>query len=272
MSDEAEEFELSGEVPDPLHRAYEELIGKVGAFPELGMQAAAVRELMEGLKAQEVVWCLDQLLRAALLGQRNSLEAILAMAWWLIEMRVADDYERIKELFITAHHEGREAVVDMFRDVPPHRELAEGRRLPEVRLPLTREVTLGERRTLASGPNRRILERLLMDPSPLVIGKLLDNPQIQLRDIQVIASRRPTKPELLRILVCHRKWYGRQDVRDAVVRNPFNDTGLSLKLLPTLRLKSLRDIAYSSDLHPLVHESARRLVRLREERTAPWRV
>lgn len=259
-------------IPDPLQVTYGELLQKVESLREPVMQSAAIGNLLNTLAPEEAVWCLDQLLRGALWGHPSSLETMMATIWWLIEMRVNDEYEQIKDLFMAAHRAQREGVVDLFREVPAHRALPKGRRLPEVRLPLERDVTLGERRAMASGPKRRILERLLMDPSALVIEKLLDNPQIQLQDVLQICSRRPTTPDLLLTVVRHRRWYGRMAVRDAVVRNPFNDTGLSLKLLATIRLKTLRDIAFSSDLHELVHQSAQRLVRLREERTAPWRV
>lgn len=271
MSDEAgtvgEEM-----VPDELHRAYQGLLRKVEGFSEPAMQRGAVRELMDSLDGEQAAWCLDQLIRAVLWGHPTSLEAILATTSWLIEMRVNDDYEQIKTLFMAAHEAGRDAVVDLVREAPAHRSLPKGRGLPEVKLPLARDVTLGERRMMASGSKRRILERLLMDPSPLVLEKLLDNPQIQLQDVVVVGARRPTTPDLLRTLVRHRRWFGRYQVREAVVRNPYCQTGLVLKLLPTMRLKSLREIAYAGDLHPLVHDSARRLVRLREERTAPWRI
>ena len=160
----------------------------------------------------------------------------------------------------------------MLRDAPPHRALPKGKRLPEVRLPLDRDVTLGERRTMASGPNRQLLERLIFDPSPLVIAKLLYNPHIRLQEVLQIASRRPTTVEILQEVALSEKWYRRHQVREAICLNPFTATGVALKLLPTLRLRSLRMLARAEDLHPLIAESARLLVELREQRTAPWRV
>ncbi len=267
-----EVLEIDYDVPDPLADAYQELLATVERLPEMPMQSAAVRGLMQGLELGEQVWCLDQLLRGALWGRTGASEALMAALWWLIEMRREDEYETIKGFFETAFETRRASVLDLFREVPPHQALADGQRLPEVRLPLERDVTLGERRSMAAGPKRTILDRLLMDPEPLVIRKLLNNPHLRIRDIKVIASRRPTTPELLQEVVYHPKWFRRFGAREAVVRNPYSDTGLSLKLLPTLGIKVLRRIAFSGDLHPLIHEAAKRLVKLREERTAPWRV
>lgn len=263
---------IDAKVPDPLHDTYEELLERVAGLPELPMRAALLKSKLEGLEPEETVWCLDQLLRASLWGHPGATEAILATAWWLIELRREDDYDLLKTLFQTAHNGERSAVVDLFRDVPPHRSLADGQKLPEVRLPMDRDVTLGERRSLASGPKRKVLERLLLDPDPLVIRKLLDNPAIRLQDVQIVVTRRPTTPALLRTVVEHPRWFRRYGAREAVVRNPYCDTGLALKLLPTMRIKTLRRLKFSGDLHPLITESAKRLVKLREERTAPWRV
>ena len=264
--------EATAQVPDPLVSAYEGLLHKVQALPELPMQATLVKREVEKLPAKEQVWFLDQLLRSALWGHQGGMETMQAAVWWLMQMRRDDEYETIKTFFETAHGAQRQAVVDLFREVPPYRALAEGQDLPEVRLPMDSDVTLGERRAMAAGPKRRILERLLMDPDPLVIAKLLDNPQIRLQDVRVVLTRRPTTPDLVQVVVEHPKWFSRHEVREAAVRNPYTDTGLALKLLPTLGIKTLRRVRYSGDLHELVQESAKRLVTLREERTAPWRV
>lgn len=266
------ELQLDLEVPDPLYEQYGKLLQSVHRLPELKMQAATLGRMLDGLAVDEQVWCLDQLLRGALWGREGAAETMLAAVWWLIEMRRNDEYDRIKGLFETAHRSERASVVDLFRDVPPHRSLADGQELPEVRLPMDREVTLGERRSLAAGPKRQLVKRLLMDPDPLVIRKLLDNPQLRLQDVKVMASRRPTTPEILQEVIYHPKWFRRHQARKTVARNPFSATGMALKLLPTLGIKVLRRLKFSGDLHPLIHESAKRLVKLREERTAPWRV
>ena len=265
-------FNVDRQVPDPLVSAYEGLLHKVQALPELPMQSTLVKREIDRLDPEQQVWFLDQLLRSALWGHPGGMETMQAAVWWLLQMRRNDEYETIKTFFETAHRTQRPSVIDLFREVPPYRALAEGQQLPEVRLPMGSEVTLGERRALAAGSKRRLLERLLQDPDPLVIEKLLDNPQIRLQDVRVAITRRPTTPDILQVVMEHPKWFSRHGAREAVVRNPYADTGLALKLLPTLGIKILRRIRYSGDLHELVQESATRLVTLREERTAPWRV
>lgn len=259
-------------VPDALQRNHREMVRLVGSLPELTMRRASIGSALCALPVEEAVWSIDQLIRGALWGDEAALEAMLACSYWLIHVRLEDDYELLKSLFEAAYEADRQAVLSLMRDAPPQRSLAAGRSLPEVRLPMERDTTLGERRAMAGGSNRRMLERLLMEPSPLVISRLLDNPHIRLQDVIVIASRRPTTPDLLEEVALNAKWFRRHDVREALALNPFVATGLALKILPTLHVATLRLAANGGDLHPIVSESAKRLVLLREERTAPWRV
>lgn len=262
----------AGEVPDPLASAYEAMVRHAVGLPEIPMRAAAIAERLEALAAEEAVWCLDQLIRGALWGDADAMEAMLAASFWLVTVDVDAHYATLKAFFEAAYTSERESVIALLRDAPPVRALASGRRLPEVRLPLDREITLGERRMMAAGQDRRLLERLVMDPSPLVIGKLLANPHTRTRDVLVIAARRPTTPDLLWEVARHPAWWRRLEVREALARNPFGNTGMALKVLPTLPLKMLRQVAGSGELHELVQGFAALLVKLREERTAPWRV
>lgn len=260
-------------VPDPLYSSYRRLLDQMAGVPELPMRAALVERVFDRFDTRQAVWCIDQIVRAALWGKQGAKEAVMATVWWLMDLRRDDEYEAIKGYYEEAHRSKRTSVLDLFREVPPHRALGAGQELPEVRLPKDKdEITLGERRAMAAGPNRRLLERLVMDPDPLVIRKLLNNPHLQLEDVLELASRRPTTPGILVEVATNRRWFRRYEARVAVARNPYADTGLGLKLLPTLGIKTLRRIKFSGDLHELIQESADRLVTLREEKTAPWRV
>jgi hypothetical protein len=257
---------------DELQERYEALLQIVGNLPELPMKSAAVGGLLDELPDDEAVWCLDQLIRGALWGTEPAMEAMLAASMWLVQCRQQGRFGVFTRYFEAAYIAERKTVISLLRDAPPHQALLKGKRLPEVRLPMERDTTLGERRMLAAGPKRQVLERLLYDPSPLVIGKLLGNPNIRQQDVLLIATRRPTTPDLLLEVAQQHRWFSNVIIREALALNPFGPTGLALKILPTLPIKVLRMIAFSGDLHPLVTEGAKQLVELREERTAPWRV
>lgn len=257
---------------DALLRLYQTSLNHISALPELPMRRAAVGDAIARLDEDEAVWWIDQLMRGALWGRTPEMDAMLACADWLIRLRRDDDYGRIQSLYEAAAAGERESVLMLLRDPPAHRVLRKGARLPEVRLPMERDVTVGERRAMARQQNRQILQRLLLDPSQLVIDKLLENPGVRVQDVLVVATRRPTLPDLLMEVALKPKWLKEHRIREALVQNPYAFTGLALKLLPTLHIHTLRRIRNAGDLHPAVHETAKMLVRLREERTAPWGV
>ena len=251
---------------------YQSSLKAISAIPEFVMKRSALERYIAAQEPEMAAWWIDQLIRGALWGHSAELEAILACSSWLIENEREDRYHTIQSLFEAAHLAERHPVIYMLRSAPPHQALPEGKRLPEVRLPTDRDTTLGKRRHMAALNDQRMLERLMLDPSPLVIEKLISNPRIRLSDVLLVATRRPNTVELQMTLLQHPRWFCEIDVRRAVVQNPFSPTGPVLKLLPTLRFDDLKKLRFAGDLHPAVAEAASIYVDLRERRTAPWGV
>lgn len=265
-----QEDALASPAPDHLVALYDRTIRVVGAFPELQMRRAKLDEVLRALSPEEAVWFIDQLVRGALWGRTAEVDAMLATSSWLIRLRLADEYELLQGLYVAAHETKRDSILSMLRDFPAHQALGPGVRLPDTKLPIPREVSLGEKRTLASGQDRRILERLIHDNNPLVIEKLMRNPLIRIQDVIAMASRRPTLPALLIPIVMSDSWFIETRVRETLVQNPFVPTGIALRVLPTLHATLLRKLRFSGDLHPEIVEKAKLYVSLREQRTAPW--
>jgi hypothetical protein len=257
---------------DELHDAYTANLRRIDRLPELDMRVAALDEALREHTAEEAAWWLDQLMRGALWGRSPEIDAMMACSMWLIRARLDDDYDLIKNIFTAAHADDRKAVIAILRDPPPHKALPAGKRLKEPDLQIDRDVSVGEKRQLARGNNRQMIERLLLDPNPLVIEQLLENPSVRQQDVLMVSTKRPNTPEILLKVALHRRWFNRREIRYSVVMNPYNGTGLSLKLLPTLGIQKLRKVRNSTTLHPTILEAAEMLVELREERTAPWRV
>lgn len=121
----------------------------------------------------------------------------------------------------------------------------------------SRELTLGERRALARKPDRQSLEKLLLDPEPLVIRNMLRNPRLTEEDVLRIASRRPCRADVLAEIAASQRWVCRPRVQLALVLNPFNRTELSLRLVEILPRSSLRLVAREGTIDPLIREAAR---------------
>jgi hypothetical protein len=107
--------------------------------------------------------------------------------------------------------------------------------------------------------NPHILEKLLLDPDPIVLDHLLRNPRLTEEHVLRIAARRPISEPALRMLADSARFSVRPRVRAAIARNPYCPTDLALQLIGTLPLPVLREMRADAAL------DARVLTHVREE-------
>ncbi len=84
------------------------------------------------------------------------------------------------------------------------------------------------------------LEPLRMHHRPRVVEKLLDQRWLRLRDVVLIAARRPTVPALAWAIASRDRWFFQAPVREALAQNPFSPTSLVLALLPTVATSTVQ--------------------------------
>lgn len=106
-----------------------------------------------------------------------------------------------------------------------------------------RPLSLGERKSLARGRDRRFLDRALRDPHPDVIMLLLQNPRITEADVVRICALRPGRPAVLRAVFASPRWVLRPAVRRALAYNPATPEEITGALVPMLPPADLREIA-----------------------------
>ncbi len=131
---------------------------------------------------------------------------------------------------------------------------------PGPRLPGGRELTLGERKSLARAAPRETIDHLLRDPEPMVIRLLLRNPRLVERDVVGLAARRPAQPEVIREIMASSRWLARYPVKHAIVLNPGVPNELALRLLPFMTRKHLSEISRDPALPTVRRQAARRLL------------
>lgn len=131
--------------------------------------------------------------------------------------------------------------------------------------PLLDTLTLGHRKTAARGPRSSVLDRILRDPDPRVVGEILRNPRLREAEVLAIASRRPCTEAVFSLLVRTGAWLRRPAVQRAVVRNPFAPPRLAAALAPLLRDPELEEIAKDEGLHPAVRDGALLVLAWRRE-------
>jgi hypothetical protein len=115
-----------------------------------------------------------------------------------------------------------------------------------------RVLTLGERKTLASRPDRKSLDRLLLDPHPAVIAKLLQNPRLTEDDVVRLASRKPAVPVILAEVAASPRFIRSSRVKRALCANPTCPELLANRVLPLLAVADLQLVLDSPSVAPAI--------------------
>lgn len=128
---------------------------------------------------------------------------------------------------------------------------------------LGRELTVGERRSLARQPHRNRLNQLLLDPHPLVVRQLLINPRLTENDVVALAAQRPARATTLRTLAEFPNWVVRTRVRMTLVSNPLTPSCIAIPLTALATRPELTEIADSPNLHIVLRVVAQELLERR---------
>lgn len=156
-------------------------------------------------------------------------------------------YERARALYECALDLGHETLclVLVARASGPTEEQASGAATPQtfVHDPIFDEMPLGTRKWKARLQEMHLLQRLVHDPDPSVVRLLLDNPRIQVKDVQSLACRRPNRPAVLSEVLAKHRWWPRYPVLSALIQNPYTPLNARVALLPLMHRSDLRDLA-----------------------------
>ncbi|MEZ4294814.1 MAG: hypothetical protein R3B70_07545 [Polyangiaceae bacterium] len=126
-----------------------------------------------------------------------------------------------------------------------------------------RPLTLGERRALARRPSRAALDRVLMDPHPMVVRNVLGNPRLTEDDVLRLVTRRPAVPGAIAEVARHPAWSQRARLRMAIVQNPGTPAELSLPLVRLLVRPELVRLLRSPDVPTVVRAAAKEMLERR---------
>lgn len=123
-----------------------------------------------------------------------------------------------------------------------------------------RELTVGERRSLARSNNRRVLEKLLRDPHPLVLRQLLGNPRLTEDDVVRLAARRPLPSTIAPTLAESPRWLRRPRVRLTLLLNPGTPEPISMPLLAVCTRPELLEVVHGVDAPITLRGAAQELL------------
>ena len=169
-------------------------------------------------------------------------------------------YELFAEVYRLAREAQQPGVARLLMIVRPTRGPLEPDEVPLD--PEFSRLTLGDRKFMARGHDRNLLDRLLFDPEPSVIKNLLKNPHITEQDVIRLAARRPIPAAVLK-QIQESRWGERYRIRLSLVCNPYTPTEISVKLTGFLLKKELLMVSRDGNLHQLVRDEAQRLLEKR---------
>jgi hypothetical protein len=92
----------------------------------------------------------------------------------------------------------------------------------------------------ADSVERQILCR---EAAPMVLLNLLANPRLEAENVLAIVKSNFATADIFQRVAADRRWMGSAEIRTAVVRNPKTPTPIAVKLLETLPIHELRDLA-----------------------------
>lgn len=239
---------------DAVARAHE-IATRLNALAEPPMRGAALAEILNALPVSEAARVVGLIVQRGRLGGPPYEMALGGLEELLRTERLS--YGLLAELYreLKLSHLGEAAA--LLLPGHQHQEIL-GAAAPK--LPDGRELTLGERKSLARGAPRDTIDRLLRDPEPQVIRLLLRNPRLVERDVVGVAARRPVQPEVVREIMANPKWISRYAVKRTIVLNPWVPNELALRLLPFMNRTHLAEIAEDPAIPPIRNQAARRLL------------
>lgn len=204
------------------------------------------RSLVAEVDNETLLRALEALIERS--GLRDTQAEVTLLA---VYVALAYDYERLAALTRPSAEgprlSGEEGWVDLTQDAAAQEE---AQRVPDYGR--GRMLSLGERKSLARRPERRLLDRVLRDPHPAVIALLLANPKLTEADVVRLCARRPGVPEVLLRVFQSPKWSASPRVRRALAMNPFTPAPIMAATVPLLAPGDLREVAHDERVTPTV--------------------
>ncbi|HEX4339875.1 MAG TPA: hypothetical protein VH062_28405 [Polyangiaceae bacterium] len=213
---------------------------------------------LEGLGSAASAVLLNEIMEQNEAADPEAHEVLLTITLVLVR---TDNREVVEALRREASAQNLFSLERLIRPAPPpsiHAPSIEELRIPDYGT--GRELSLGERKSLARRPDRRSIDKLCVDPHPLVIRQLLENPKMVEDDAIRIATIRPARAAALRELVQSHRWLSRPRVRMAVLLNPGSPSELTMPLLGLCTREELRDVLKSTETSIVLRATAQELV------------
>jgi hypothetical protein len=232
------------------------LIRTLLSLQELTLRRTWLLDHVQQMPVLEAAPLLDALCKSAERGDPAAREALVA---WVVGLVQLGDCPWVTALRQTSVDDGLLSLNRLLRPVTQAHATTES--MPPVPdYGMGRELTVGERRSLARRPNRRAFERLLSDPHPLVVRTLLHNPRLTEDDVVRLAVRRPLRSAVIDELAQCPDWLVRPRVRMTLLHNPGTPGYVTLPLLALCKRDELVEVLENTAVNAVLRTTARELL------------
>ena len=249
-------------------RRAESLVSATLSLGDASLRAAYVANVARSWSVGDLAQALDAVCERAEQAEASAREALIAIVDALNADGMDEVVQRLRE------HAAGESLLALERLIrsPPIVPLrgavgvaAAPPRTGIIAAPSGRPLTLGERKSLARRPDRDTMERLLGDPHPDVIHRLLCSARLLEDDVVRLAAKRPGRGDVLAEIARSTKWSHRPRVRLALVMNPATPTEIAARVAGLLLRPELDRVVRS----PAVPASVRAVCLEHLERRPP---
>lgn len=161
-------------------------------------------------------------------------------------------------------HEGEEtervaSIRAAFEAVERTAEESKRSELARMQAAQIRRLPVAERIALCKGAPRALRLILIRDQHPVVASSVMRFNRLSDDEVEQIAKSRTVIDDVLEAIAKDRTWIRRVQVVEALVRNPKTPAGLSMRLLPRLQVRSLREIYRDRNVPEALRSRARQL-------------
>ena len=221
------------------------LVGATLSLGDAALRAAYVASVVRAWEVGLLAQALDAVCERAEQAEVAAREALLSIVDALNAEGMDDVVQRLRE-----EAEGR-SLLALERLIRHPVQLGRpgagpGDKLRQDKVPFDgrgRPLTLGERKSLARRPDLDTMQRLIADPHPDVIHRLLRNSRVLEDDVVRLAARRPGRSEVLTEIARSTKWVHRPRVRMALVLNPATPAAIAARIAGLLLRPELELVA-----------------------------
>lgn len=116
---------------------------------------------------------------------------------------------------------------------------------------------------LARNADRQIRSILIRDANSLVALTVMTTNSLPDSEVEMIASSRNVVPEVLAEIPKRREWIRKYSIAKALVKNPRTNLAVSMKLIPRMSVRDLRELARDKNVPDGVRSTALRMYQAR---------